>query len=113
MTAPSDAKERLSDALTALPQTKAQRAKLPPSLLIATGLDDHVMIFLLRIGDANATANAFLGVITMAESGDVIDCLAETSGLIKKRLEIDIAQGLKETLANADTDIEFVRPVDD
>ena len=109
----NDATERLAQVLTALPQTKSQREETPPGFLIATGHDDDVMLFLVRIGDTAVTANILLEIITMAESSAVIDCLAETGGLIGKRLDIDIAQQLKTTLTNAVTEVQLVRPIDD
>lgn len=113
MACSNDTSERLLGALTALPRTKAQRSKLPPDLLVATAHDEHVMIFLRRVGDAIATANVILAIITLAESGHVIKSLSQSGGLIRKRIDIDRAQVLKDSLARADTDVEFVRPVDD
>ena len=104
---------QLSDVLMTLPQTKAEMAKVPPELLVATGHEDLVMIFLLRIGDSHETAKCLGELITLAEIESVMDNLRRTRGLIKKWIDIDTAQQLKKRLSDASTEIEFVLPIDD
>ena len=81
--------------------------------MIATGHDDDVMLFIVRVGDPTATVDALLSIINLAESNLILDNFAKTKGLIQKRIPIDAAQRLKATLADAGTDVEFVLPVDD
>lgn len=107
-----NASAELLQALSALPQTDARLEKIPPEILVATGHDDHVMLFLVHVRDANATVSVLMSVITLAESNSILKSLAETGGLIRKRFSVDAAQQLKTTLSDVGTDVELVRPVE-
>jgi hypothetical protein len=92
--------------------TRASLGKIPPELRVATAHDDHVMIFLLRVGDANATTETLMGVITLAEADSIVKTLNATRGLIRIRFPIDEAYRLKDQLETAGTTVEFIRPDD-
>jgi len=77
---------------------------------VATGHDDDVMMFLLRVGDANATIETLMSVITLAETDSIVNTLKTTRGLIRKTFAIDDAYRLKDRLEAAGTAVEFVRP---
>lgn len=92
--------------------TRASLGKIPPELRVATGHDEHVMLFLLRVGDAKATSEALMDVITLAETGAIMDTFNATGGLIRKRIPVDDAYRLKNRLEGVGTAVEFVRPDD-
>lgn len=90
--------------------TQASFGKLPPKLHVATGHDEHVMLFLLRVADPDKTARLMTGVITLSEADAIVDILKITGGLIRKRFHIDDAWRIKDQLLAVGTDVEFVRP---
>ena len=90
--------------------TQSLLGKIPPELRIATGHDDHVMLFLLRVSDAKSAGDALMDVITLSESEAIVSGFRETGGLIRKRLHIDEANRIKERLELTGTDVEFVMP---
>ncbi len=97
-------------AIAALPQTDASLAQLPPDLLIATGYEDEVLLFLVRIGNADAAIRVLMSVNKLSEASSIATTLAATNGLINKRFHIDAAQRLKLDLEAVDTSVEFIRP---
>ena len=99
------AESRLSVALT-----QATYGKLPPELRVATGHEDEVMLFLRAIGDASETTQSLMSVIALSETNAILKTFVATSGLIAKRLHIDVAYRLKTQLNSAGTTVEFVRP---
>ncbi len=101
----ADAESRYSIALT-----QASLGKLPPELQVATGHDDEVMLFLLRVGDATETMRALMAVITLSETNSILKTFSATRGLIQKRFHIDDANRLESQLDTAGTVVEFVRP---
>ena len=103
--------ERFIRSSPNLPETDARLGKIPPGFVIATGHDDDVMVFIVRVGDPTATASAILPLITMSESTFILEEFGKTKGLIHKRISVDAAQRLKESLSSAGTEIEFVRPI--
>ena len=102
---PDDTESRYSLALT-----QATLGKLPPELRVATGHDDEVMLFLLRVGDASETTQTLMAVITLSETDLTLKTLSATRGLIRKLFHIDVANRLKDQLDSAGTVVEFVRP---
>lgn len=92
--------------------THASLDKIPPQLRIATGHDEHVMLFLLRVGDVDATIEILTSALTMAETESVVDTLEETRGLVRKEFLVDDANRLKDSLEAAGTSVELVRPID-
>ena len=100
----------LSSAIAGLPQTDARLVRIPPSLFIATSHEDEVLLFLLRVGDADAATRVLMPVITLAEASSIARTLAATAGLLNKRFHIDAAQRLKRQLEATDTVVEFIRP---
>ncbi len=105
--------DQFADTLRAMPETDARLERIPPGFIIATGHDDDVMVFAVRVGDPTATVSALLPLLTMTKSNFVLGEFARTKGLIRKRISIDAAQRLRETLNDAGTEIEFVRPIQD
>lgn len=95
-----------------LAMTDASLGKIPPGLRVATGHDEEVMLFLLRVGDAKATTEILMDVIALSETESILAALTETLGLIRKRFHIDKANRLKDRLDSAGTAVEFVRPDD-
>jgi hypothetical protein len=92
--------------------TEASLGKIPPGLRVATGHDEQVMLFLLRVGDAKATTETLMEVIVLSEANSILTALAKTPGLIRKRFHIDEAQRLKDRLGCVGTAVEFIRPDD-
>ena len=88
---PDDTESQYSAALA-----HASLGKLPPELRIATGHEDEVMLFLIRVGDECETTRTLMDVITLAESESILKKLSATHGLIQKRFPIDVANRLKE-----------------
>ncbi|MHB0961551.1 MAG: hypothetical protein ACYC0X_26535 [Pirellulaceae bacterium] len=105
--------ERFVHSLRDVPETDARLARIPPSLVVATGHDDDVMLFVIRVGDPAATLKTLLSLFTLAESAFILDEVARTKGLIHKRIPIDAAQWARETLRDAGTEVEFLQPMDD
>ncbi|MFO7902899.1 MAG: hypothetical protein ACQESR_18315 [Planctomycetota bacterium] len=105
--------ERFARSLSRLPETDVRLERIPPGFPIATGYDDDVMLVVVRVGDPAATADAILPLITMAESAFVLEEFARTHGLIRKRIPIDTAQRVRDTLTSVGTEVEFVRPISD
>ena len=105
--------ERFVHSLRDVPETDARLERVPPSLVVATGHDDDVMLFVIRVGDPAATVEALLPLFTLAESTFILDEFTKTKGLIHKRVPIDTAQRVREMLNDAGTEVEFVRPMDD
>ena len=104
--------EQLTQALAALTQAEPKRRNVPPGYLIATGFDDRVMLFLVRIGGLAETVNVISSVITLSESATVVDSLGRTGGLIRKLLPVAVALQLRDSLAAAGTVAQIVRPDD-
>ena len=90
--------------------TKASLGKIPPQLRIATGYDEHVMLFLLRVGNAKSAGDILMEVISLSESDAIVRGFSETGGLIRKELHVDDAQKIKERLELTGTAVEFVKP---
>ena len=67
---PENPQSRLTHALT-----HAALGKLPPEWKVAAGYDDEVMIFLLRVGDAETTTRILMAAITLSETDRIIDAL--------------------------------------
>ena len=105
-----NASTKFVQALTALAQTQAVLERLPPQFLVATGHEDEVFIFLLRVRDADATMRIMMPVIRLSQATLIAEALAATGGLIKKRFHIDDAYRLKDELEAVGTRIEFIRP---
>ena len=103
--ASSDPTSRFEAALT-----QASLGRIPPELHIATGHDGHVVLFLIRVGDAKAAADTLMDIITLSESVPIVSGFSETGGLIRKRLHIDDAQRIRERLEVTGTEVEFVKP---
>ena len=74
-----------------LAMTESSLGKLPPELRVATGHDEEVMLFLLRVGDAKLTTETLMEVIALSETEEILATLAATPGLIRKRFHIDDA----------------------
>jgi hypothetical protein len=60
--------------------TRASLGRIPPELRVATGHDEHVMLFLHSVGDAKATSEALMDMITLAETASVTDTFNATGG---------------------------------
>lgn len=95
-----------------LAMTDASLAKIPPGLRVATGHDEEVMLFLLRVGDARATTETLMDVISLSEADSILTTLMATPGLIRKRFHIEEAYRLKDRLDSVGTAVEFIRPDD-
>ena len=106
-------KERFCETLDAIAQTQAALDKIPPQYVIATGHDDHIMLFITRFGDVEPTVDILFSVISLAECDSIARALSNSGGLIKKRLPIDAAMRLQEELQAIGTQAKLVLPVDD
>lgn len=103
-----DSGETKSELTIAL--TQAELGEIPPDLLVATGHDDDVMLFLKRVSNPEATTQVLMGVITLGETKSIVETLKSTGGLIWKRFHMDDAWRVREELESIGTDVEFVRP---
>jgi hypothetical protein len=104
--------DRFIDSLRGMPETDVRLDRIPPDLMIATGHDDNVTVFVVRVGDPAVTVDALLPLITMTESAFILEEFAKTKGLIRKPMPIDDAQRVKESLTEAGTEVEIVRPIE-
>ncbi len=100
----------LAEALTALTKTKAVLEGIPPHFVVATGHEDEVLLFLVRVRDVDATVSILSPVIKISETNQIVKTLAATDGLLKKRFPIDEAKRLREELEAVGTNVEFLRP---
>ena len=103
--------DHIADTVRAMSETDARLERIPPGLMIATGHEEDVTVFVVRVGDPTATVSAMLPLITMAESKFILEEYARTKGLIHKRIPIDAAQRLRESLDYAGTEVELIRPI--
>jgi len=107
MMKPDDA---TSDVMFAL--TKADLGKMPPELRVATGHNEDVMLFLLRVRDPDTTTHLLSGLVNFSEANSLVKILRSTRGLLGKRFDIDAAWRIRNQLESVGADIEFVRPID-
>lgn len=91
-------------------QTLGQRLRTPPPVIVATGFEETVYVWLTAIADPSATAGIFGDWITVGELRNIAAHYRATKGLVAKPLEIDAAKQLRERLAAIGTSVELVRP---
>jgi hypothetical protein len=91
-------------------RTQAERLRLPPSALVATGHEDSVCLWLTRVADAAATSEVLGGILAVGEAALVAARFATTGGLIAKELSIDDACRARDRLSEVGTKVVFVRP---
>jgi len=91
-------------------QTKGERLLVPPAVLVATGHEETVYLWLTHIGDRAATSSVLNDLITIRELHNVTVRFAATGGLIAKPLGIDEAARVREQLENIGSQVTLVRP---
>jgi hypothetical protein len=84
---PRHDESKFVEALASLAQTKANLGRVPPvppELLVATGHEDEVLLFLRRVGDADATVDVLRRILTVSESATILTTMASTGGTHKQ-----------------------------
>ena len=69
-----------------------------------------VMLFFVRVGDAEAATETLMDVIALSETEWVLDGFRATGGLIRKPFHIDDSHRLKDKLELTGALVEFIRP---